>query len=293
MDPKNIRVIHTTHPLSQESFRMMATPPEVIEANKSKSQFRCTACSTTRNKLPTCQRVSMTFYFSLKNLQSYGLQCKSVWYCSKECQKTDWYVNRSVFSSESSPLFRPRHKTWCTVSDRPKGVQELVKTLASNVTLITMLQVCAALDLDLNRNRELGFKVPFMSRVDIAIEPSNVHSFVKLFLTDEPYGEKMEGMIQINHFYSLIPGKSGNAPLTKMRDNMWRVEREKLNRNGRRNDALGLLEFVNNSDFSITIPFPVNSPSMKVAKEKEPFLMLSGLTGTTVEKPMTVASCME
>ena len=156
-----------------------------------------------------------------------------------------------------------------------------------------MLQVCVALDLDLNRNRELGFKVPFMSRVDIAIEPSDVHSFVKLLLTDEPHGEKMEGMIQINHFYSQIPGQSGNAPLTKMHDTMWRGERERLNRDGRRNDPLGLLEFVNNSDFSITVPFPITCGPMKMAKEKEPFLMLSGLTGTTVEKPMTVASCME
>ena len=146
MDPKDIHVIHTTHHLSQELFRMTATPPEVIEANKSKSQFQCTICSTTRNKLPTCQRVSMTFYFSLKNLQPYGLQCKSVWYCSKECQKKDWYANRSVFSSESSLLFRPHHKTRRTLSERPKGVQELVGALASNVTLITMLQVCAALD---------------------------------------------------------------------------------------------------------------------------------------------------
>ena len=136
-----------------------------------------------------------TFYFSLKNLQPHGLQCKSVWYCSKECQKKDWYANRSVFSSESSPLFRPHHKTRCTLSERPRGVQELVGALASNVTLITMLQVCAALDRDLNRNRELGLKVPFMARVDIAIEPSDVHSFVKVLLTDKPYGEKMEGMI--------------------------------------------------------------------------------------------------
>ena len=83
---------------------------------------------------------------SLKNLQPYGLQCKSVWYCSKECQKKDWYANRSVFSSESSPLFKPHHKTRCTLSEHPKGVQELVGALASNVTLITMLQVCAALD---------------------------------------------------------------------------------------------------------------------------------------------------
>src|SRR6266550_2545288 len=105
------KIIHTTHPLNQELFRMTATPPEVIEANKSKSQFQCATCFTIGHNLPTCKRVSTTFYFSSKNIRLHDLQCKSVWYCSKECQKKDWYANRSVFSSESSPLFRPRHKT--------------------------------------------------------------------------------------------------------------------------------------------------------------------------------------
>lgn len=174
---------------------------------------------------------------------------------------------------------------------------KLVETLVSNITLVTMLQVCAALDLDLinDKKKEIGFKFPFMIRVDIAIEPSDVYSFVKLFLTDDPVLEKMEGMIQVNRFHSHIPGRSGYVPLTTMRDNMWRGEREKLNGDPvRRSDPLSLLEFVNNdSDFSITVPLPVYSGPMKLAREKEPFMMLSGLTGNTFEKPMTVASCME
>ncbi|KAF8549280.1 hypothetical protein OG21DRAFT_1515390 [Imleria badia] len=262
-DSKEIHVIHATHPLSQELFRMMATPSEVIKANKSTSQVQCTTCSTTQPKLQTCQR------------------CKSVWYCSKECQKKDW----------------SRHKTWCTAAERPKGIKKLVETLVSNITLVTMLQVCAALDLDLinDKKKEIGFKFPFMIRVDIAIEPSDVYSFVKLFLTNDPVSEKKEGMIQVNRFHSHIPGRSGYVPLTQLRDNMWRGEREKLNGDPvRRNDPLGLLEFVNNdSDFSITVPLPVYSGPMKLAREKEPFMMLSGLTGKTFEKPMTVASCME
>lgn len=200
-------------------------------------------------------------------------------------------------SSENSLVVRSRHKTWCTPAERPKGIKKLVETLVCNITLITMLQVCAALDLDLNndKKKEIGFKIPFMMRVDIAVEPSDVYSFVKLFLTDEPASDKMEGMIQFNRFHSHIPGKSGYVPLTKMRDAMWHSEREKLDGNPvRRDDPLGLLEFVNNdSDFSITMPLPVYSGAMKVARNKEPFVMLSGLTGASFQKPMTVASCME
>jgi hypothetical protein len=159
-----------------------------------------------------------------------------------------------------------------------------------------MLQVCAALDLDLinDSKKEIGFKYPFMIRLDIGVEPADVYSFVKLFLTDDSLPEKMEGMIQVNHFHSHIPGQSGYVPLTKMRDTMWCSEREKLNVNPiHRNDPLGLLEFVNDSDFSITMPLPVYTGPMKLAREKDPFVMLSGLTGASSEKPMTVASCME
>ncbi|KAG6370311.1 hypothetical protein JVT61DRAFT_12264 [Boletus reticuloceps] len=76
---------------------------------------------------------------------------------------------------------------------------------------------------------------------------------------------------------------------------MWSGEREKLNSNPvYRNNPLGLVEFVNNdSDFSITCPLAIPPSSMKLAKDKEPFMMLSGLTDKTFEMPMTVASCME
>lgn len=207
-------------------------------------------------------------------------------------------AERTYRCSENSSLFpRPRHKTWCTAAERPKGIKKLVETFVSNITLVTMLQICAALDLDLvhDKKKEIGFKFPFMIRADIAIEPADVYSFVKLLLTDEPLNEKMEGMVQINRFISHIPGRAGYAPLTNMRESMWRAERERLSSTvANRNDPLGLIEFVNNdSDFSITMPLPVYTGPMKVAREKEPFEMFSGFTGARIEKPMTVATCME
>ena len=67
MATKEIRVIHATHPLNQELFRMMATPQELIKANKSASQVQCTTCYTARHKLQTCQRVSLDYIlFSLQ-----------------------------------------------------------------------------------------------------------------------------------------------------------------------------------------------------------------------------------
>ncbi|KAN0098114.1 hypothetical protein V8E55_002560 [Tylopilus felleus] len=118
-------------------FRMATTPREVIKANKSASQVHCATCYL------------MAF-------------CNAKAYCSKECQTNDW----------------SRQKTWCTAAERPNGIKTLVETLVCNVTLISMLQVCAALDLDLvnDKKKEIGYKVPFIIRVEVAIEPSDAYS---------------------------------------------------------------------------------------------------------------------
>ncbi|KIJ59641.1 hypothetical protein HYDPIDRAFT_190441 [Hydnomerulius pinastri MD-312] len=260
MEPKKeITVVHTTHPLSQQLFQRLATPRNVIKSNRSTAQVACTNCSTTLVKLMTCQR------------------CKSVWYCSKVCQTTDW----------------ARHKQTCTLAERSKGVLKLVETLVANITLFLMLEVCAILDLDLlNRdNSKIGFDFPFMVRVDIGIEPSNVLNFINLCI-DNPVDSKLEGMIQVNHFHSHIPGKSGFAPLTPKRMDMWRTARAKANTDGASGHPLGLLEFVNDSEHSITLPFRLDSGARHLAKKAEPFTTFSALTGKA-EKPMSVASCME
>ncbi|KAG6371734.1 hypothetical protein JVT61DRAFT_9083 [Boletus reticuloceps] len=76
--------------------------------------------------------------------------------------------------STTRPKLQTCKQAWFTPSVRQKGTRKLVETFVCNVTLITMLQVCAALDLNLvnDKTKEIGFKVPFMIRVDIAIGPS-------------------------------------------------------------------------------------------------------------------------
>jgi len=261
METKQIEVVHATHPLSQEWFRLLATPQHIIKSSRSAAQVMCSTCFTARPKLQTCQR------------------CKSVWYCSKECQRKHW----------------PQHKTYCTPAERSKGVLKLVETLVANIAVNLMLQVCAVLDLDLlnDKKKEVGFKVPFMIRVDIGIEPTEMAKFVKLCLTDEPVPETVEGLVQVNHFISHVPGRSGNAPLTPTRYKVWRTKREKANKEGNNGVPLGLLEFVNDSDFSITMPLCIDAGAQKLAKDAEPFTTISAFTGIKSEKPLTVESCME
>ncbi|KIK97925.1 hypothetical protein PAXRUDRAFT_824426 [Paxillus rubicundulus Ve08.2h10] len=261
METQKIEIVHATHPLNQELFRLMATPQHLIKSGRSAVQVMCSTCSTARPKLQTCQR------------------CKSVWYCSKECQRKQW----------------PQHKTYCTPATRSKGILKLVESLSVNAAVSVMLQVCAVLDLGLlnDEKKEVGFKVPFMIRVDIGIEPTEVANFVKLCFTDEPVPETVEGLVQVNRFISHVPGRFGHAPLTLTRDKLWRTEREKANNNGKSGEPLGLLEFVSDSEISLTMPCRIDACAQKFAKYAQPFTTISAFTGIQTQKPLTVGNSME
>ncbi|KIJ11670.1 hypothetical protein PAXINDRAFT_171705 [Paxillus involutus ATCC 200175] len=254
------QLIRTSHPTSQETFRRLATPKEVIKTNKSTSRVACTTCVTVLNKVLTCQR------------------CKSVWYCSRQCQKKDW----------------PRHKPTCTPVERSSGILKLVDNVMANDLLYSMIALCSVIDLDLpNDKRRVGFDIPFMAHVDVSMEPSDVFDFVRLFLTEDPVDPKLEGMIQINRFLSYIPGHSG-PPLPPERMEMWKQARAQITADGFPDRLVGFVEFVYNitDDHSLLTTFRI-SPDILNTSLKEPFFFMSGNTGERVEKPVNVETCME
>ncbi|KAH7890105.1 hypothetical protein F5I97DRAFT_1999724 [Phlebopus sp. FC_14] len=288
---KDVTILHTTHPRADDIFQAHAIPRDVIKANRTAFRVTCTNvnCGKHLDKLQTCQK------------------CKSVWYCSKEASMIYTIFNIieaqiaqvlvagfSVRGQTGVSKIMARHKQTCTPVERSSGVLKLIQTFVANQLLLTNLSICAVLDLGLlNDRKRIGFDVPFMVRVDVGIEPADVILFTKLLYTDEPVPDKLEGMIQVNSFFSWLPGQSGHDPLTPKRMAMWKQARSELDAQPQRShDPLGLMEFVNDNCHSITISFPIHRGAFKLAGEAEPFVMLSGITGT-MEKPMTVATCME
>jgi hypothetical protein len=53
-----------------------------------------------------------------------------------------------------------------------------------NPILIGLLEIGVSIDCGLIDNARIGFDVPFGVRVDIAIEPSDIQDFVKLYFDD-------------------------------------------------------------------------------------------------------------
>ncbi|OAX38041.1 hypothetical protein K503DRAFT_856970 [Rhizopogon vinicolor AM-OR11-026] len=203
-------------------------------------------------------------------------KCKGVWYCSKECQKKHW----------------PIHKSGCHEVERSSGALKLIQIFSANPTLMGHLKVGIVLDSALLENPRVGFDMPFLARVDIAIEPSEILDFIGLYLNNRLAGEKLRGMVQVNALSVWNP--STHAPLTPMRQRLWREARAKYNAKGFARDPVGLIEFINCAENSATAELHIPSFILDAAKKREPFLCASALTPSTqFEKPMNAATCIE
>ncbi|KAH7885652.1 hypothetical protein F5I97DRAFT_1422712 [Phlebopus sp. FC_14] len=262
-EPRTLRVIHAVHPDTQDIFRKFAVPKETLKTNKGTIEKVCTNCGTILKKLSVCQRVCAT-------------ECKSVWYCTKECQKKDWL----------------RHKETCTPVERSSGITKFPQTIIANTLLLNTLALCAAIDLDLvNDKRRLGFDVPFVGQINVGMEPSGSTDLHKLLFTKELANSKTEGMVQFNRFMSYIPGQFGYSPLEPRQMAVWNQIRAQSPKDAR----VGMLEFVYNVNLkqSTMVNFCVHPEHLLAAKRAEPFTHFSGITGAKVVHPMSVVTCLE
>ncbi|KAJ7759626.1 hypothetical protein B0H16DRAFT_595442 [Mycena metata] len=151
------------HPDNERNFKALATTPKDIRATRTALHTACTKCFKNGSDEPSLQ------------LRRCG-KCKTVWYCSKECQSQHW----------------PTHKKSCGKVDG-SGIGRLIQNLFSNYLLNTHIQACFALHFDLLTRPQLDR--PFMARIDIGIEPADMNECFNIFM-GEAVAAKIQGMLQ-------------------------------------------------------------------------------------------------
>ncbi|KAG1863626.1 hypothetical protein DFJ58DRAFT_774202 [Suillus subalutaceus] len=249
-------VHHATHPDRDNQFRAIAVSSKFLKANQKMFRVRCSQCQMSLEKPLKCAK------------------CKSVWYCSKECQRKNW----------------PTHKPRCHDVERSSGALKFIRMFILNPILMGLLKVSIVIDCGLIENPRIGFDVPFGVRVDIAIEPSNILNFIELYLNNKSPGEKLQGMVQVN---AMTPWE-----LTPERLNIWREARARHDAEGFAKDPVGLVDFIDvncteDSGNSATAEFHFPRIVLDIAKEREPFLRVSAITGAEFTEPMTAMACLE
>lgn len=151
---------------------------------------------------------------------------------------------------------------------------------------------CGLLD-----NPRIGFDVPFVARVDIAIEPSDILDFIALYLGENIDEEKLQGMVQVNAITSCHPSL---LSLTPQRPQIWREERAKYNAEGFAKDPVGLIDFVDGTTYAkdsfqhaVTSGLHIPADVMDLARKRENFVRVSAITGTRFKQPISAVTCME
>ncbi|KAG2089331.1 uncharacterized protein F5147DRAFT_41077 [Suillus discolor] len=260
--PQTIYIRHVVHPESGNAFRAVAASTKSLKASQKDFGVQCTQCQTKLEKPLKCAK------------------CKGVWYCSKECQKKNWST----------------HKPACHEVERSSGVFKFIQMFGVNPLLMGLLKVGIIFDCGLFDNPRIGFDVPFMARVDIAMEPSDVLDFIRLYFNDKAVGDKLQGMLQVNGVTPWHP--STQSPLTPKRLQLWREARAKYNADGLTKDPVGLVEFISCScaedlGNSVTAELHIPAGILDIARQREPFIFVSAITDTKFSKPMNTVTCLE
>ncbi|KAG1789751.1 uncharacterized protein HD556DRAFT_764244 [Suillus plorans] len=258
-----VRVVHATHPDRDTFFHATAVSSEFLKANQKYVGVKCTQCQTILDKPLKCAK------------------CKSVWYCSKECQKKNG----------------SKHKPTCHEDERSSGLLKLVRMIVTNPVIFGYLKlgvifVCGLLD-----DPQIGFDAPFLARVEIAIEPSDFLDFAGLYFNDKTAGEKLQGMVQLNAI-TAWNNHSMQTPLAPKRLSTWHEARARCNAEGFAKDPVGLIEFAGCSPAhdrgnSMTAELHIPAIMLAIARRREPLEYLSAITGALVKQPLNAVACLE
>lgn len=127
-----------------------------------------------------------------------------------------------------------------------------------------------------------------MGCIDVGIEPSDKTVGPKL-LSGADVGGNIEGILQLN---AITPCDLVTKPLTSNRLHIWRHGRELANAAGCSSDTVGLIEFVNDSPHSVTMPIHIGKGATLSAQRADPFKFISSI-GHIREVPMNALTCLE
>ncbi|KAJ7128797.1 hypothetical protein C8R43DRAFT_1240220 [Mycena crocata] len=266
-----IELKHNVHPELKEYHQSVATSKKDLRETRTRMHQLCSVClkgSVPGVELRHCKK------------------CQQAWYCSKECQKKNWSMLRSIHRNTITNLAnRPLHKSGC----KPPGSTIKMAKFSENLPLASgflngKLQLCCILAFDLLHQPQLD--KPFVARVDIGIEPTDLMDFMGIYTGKRTV--KTQGMVQLNAFTVL--------PAEAIEENMmtvWRQARNAVTAMGGATSPVGILLLSKANALVHIADFPITPHAMQLMGASPIIESTSSLTGLTEVKPFDIGGAME
>ncbi|KAJ6557870.1 hypothetical protein B0H19DRAFT_1261457 [Mycena capillaripes] len=196
--------------------------------------------------------------------------CLITRYCSRECQVADWRT----------------HKQTCVDGGSPTHLK-LVKRLVANDSLMFSIQLFSILALDLLNNPGNALDSCLCIAVDTNM-PADPSAYIQALING---GKKDPTASFVLHIGSLEKQPAASYCTSKTR------EEHKQMRAGCAAVGIGdwpvvMLVFNNDGSTILEVPYPIDPQAMGEVRERRPFVVHSGLSGT-VSVPMTEESIRE
>ena len=156
------------------------------------------------------------------------------------------------------------------------------------------LSACFCLDFDI-LNRPNAETIPYMTHVEIGVEPRDLLTFHRIFDGADPqqvlkeHGGRIEGLFQIN---GISPHPLDGPRLTQNRYDLWQNRRNELVSEGKAHYPVVVAEFCYLSrKMTLLHCLEISDVVKKIVKSNKPFRSISRRFGP-IERPFNVLNCL-
>ncbi|KAJ7116158.1 hypothetical protein C8R43DRAFT_902511 [Mycena crocata] len=185
--------------------------------------------------------------------------------------------------STDHPEIRPTHKPTCQEADG-LTMKKISGALHGSTYIDGELQACFILAFNLLRNSRSDR--PFVARIDIGVEPTDMEQFIPVY--NRQSADRVQGMVQVNTFTPLP-----DSFIVPQAREIWRLTKENISENGLGSCPVGLLVVSKSNALTKILPIIIQPGAMQHLRDYPVIQKTHSLLGIVKYEPNKIDVFLE